>query len=99
LKEYAPDEAKAWRDGYLVKIKTSELVPGDIIELSVGDKIPADARLLKINSSTFRVDQALFTGESVSVNKDTEVVKDERAVVQDQTNIVFSVIICIYIFP
>ncbi|CAG8539049.1 4669_t:CDS:10 [Paraglomus brasilianum] len=90
LKEYAPDETRVWRGGYLVKIKTSELVPGDIIELSIGDKIPADARLLKINSSTFRVDQALLTGESVSVNKDTAVVEDLRAVLQDQTNIVFS---------
>ena len=93
MRNTPPDETKVWRGGYLVKIKASELVPGDIIEATVGDKIPADARLLKIHSSTFRIDQALLTGESISVNKDTAVVEDLRAVLQDQTNIVFSVII------
>ncbi|CAB4419859.1 unnamed protein product [Rhizophagus irregularis] len=90
LKEYSTDEAKVLRDGHLFKTHASELVPGDIIEIAVGDKIPADSRLLKIHSSSFRVDQAILTGESVSVNKDIEAVDDRRAVKQDQTNILFS---------
>lgn len=90
LKEYSPDEAKVLRDGHHSKIHASELVPGDIIDIAVGDKVPADSRLIKIYSSTFRVDQAILTGESVSVNKDIEAIKDTRAVKQDQINILFS---------
>ncbi|RIA97783.1 SERCA-type calcium-translocating P-type ATPase [Glomus cerebriforme] len=90
LKEYSPDEAKVLRDGHLFKVHSSELVPGDIINIAVGDKVPADSRLLKIYSSSFRVDQAILTGESVSVNKDYEAINDPRAVKQDQKNILFS---------
>jgi P-type Ca2+ transporter type 2A len=93
LKEYSPDEAKVLRDGHIFKTHASELVPGDIIEIAVGDKIPADSRLLKIYSSTFRVDQSILTGESVSVRKDTEAINDPNAINQDQTNILFSVIL------
>ncbi|CAJ0745981.1 14318_t:CDS:10 [Entrophospora sp. SA101] len=90
LKEYSPDEAKVLRSGHLFKIHSSELVPGDIIDIAVGDKIPADARLLKISSSTFRVDQSLLTGENASVNKVTEAINDPNAVKQDQKNVLFS---------
>ena len=47
--------------------------------------------LLSISSSSFRIDQAILTGESESVHKSTAPVEDERAVKQDQTNILFSV--------
>ncbi|KAL1917215.1 uncharacterized protein VTP21DRAFT_4871 [Calcarisporiella thermophila] len=90
LKEYSPDEAKVLRGGQLSKIDATELVPGDVIDLAVGDKIPADARVLEIYSSSFRVDQALLTGESVSVMKEVGAIKDSGAVKQDQINIVFS---------
>ena len=91
LKEYSPDEAKVFRAGQIVRIHASELVPGDIISVSVGDKIPADCRLLSISSSSFRVDQAILTGESESVRKTTDVVLDIKAVKQDMTNLLFSV--------
>jgi Ca2+ transporting ATPase len=91
LKEYSPDEAKVLRDGSLSRIHATELVPGDIISVAVGDKIPADCRLLSVSSSSFRVDQAILTGESISVNKSIRVVPDPRAVKQDMTNILFSV--------
>jgi Ca2+ transporting ATPase len=90
LKEYSPDEAKVIRNGQLQKIAASELVPGDVVDLAVGDKIPADCRVVRITSSTVRVDQAILTGESVSVSKYTEPIKDERAVNQDQINMLFS---------
>ncbi len=67
------------------------MVPGDIIAVAVGDKIPADCRLLSISSGSFRVDQAILTGESVSVSKSVGEVKDLRAVKQDMTNMWFSV--------
>ncbi|KAI8638702.1 SERCA-type calcium-translocating P-type ATPase [Parasitella parasitica] len=95
LREYSPDEAKVLRDGVVRKLRAEELVPGDIIDLAVGDKIPADARVLAIYSSVFRVDQALLTGESVSVEKQVEAIKDEGAVKQDQCNLLFSGTTCV----
>lgn len=78
------------RRGVLSHLQSSELVPGDIIAVSVGNKIPADARLLSISSSSFRVDQAILTGESESVPKILDEVKDLQAVKQDMTNMLFS---------
>jgi Ca2+ transporting ATPase len=91
LKEYSPDEAKVVRDGNPTKIEAKYLVPGDIVQLSVGDKVPADCRLLHIVSSSFKVDQAILTGEPISVSKEADlVVEDVKAVKQDQNNILFS---------
>jgi P-type Ca2+ transporter type 2A len=73
------------------RVHATELVPGDIISVAVGDKIPADCRLLSVSSSSFRVDQAILTGESISVNKSIHVVPDPKAVKQDMTNMLFSV--------
>ncbi|KAL1965633.1 hypothetical protein VTN77DRAFT_5310 [Rasamsonia byssochlamydoides] len=90
LQEYSANEAKVIRNGTLQRIKAEELVPGDIITVAVGDRVPADCRLLSIQSNSFRVDQAILTGESESVSKDTRIVKDRQAVKQDQTNMLFS---------
>ncbi|KAL1728673.1 hypothetical protein EV714DRAFT_214773 [Schizophyllum commune] len=90
LKEYSPDEAKVLRSSQVARIHATELVPGDIIVVSVGDKVPADCRLISVSSASFRVDQAILTGESESVNKSPEVVPDLKAVKQDMTNILFS---------
>ncbi|TDL27549.1 Ca-transporting ATPase [Rickenella mellea] len=90
LKEYSPDEATVLRAGQVSRIHASDIVPGDIISVAVGDRIPADCRLLSVSSSSFRVDQAILTGESVSVNKYVDVVPDSRAVKQDMTNMLFS---------
>ncbi|KAL9034113.1 MAG: hypothetical protein Q9214_007195, partial [Letrouitia sp. 1 TL-2023] len=90
LQEYSANEAKVLRNGKLQTIRAEELVPGDIITVAVGDRIPADCRLLSIHSNSFRVDQAILTGESESVGKDTNAIKDAKAVKQDQTNILFS---------
>jgi P-type E1-E2 ATPase len=59
--------------------------------LKVGDKVPADIRLTSIYTTTLRIDQALLTGESVSVIKHTDVIPDPKAVNQDKKNILFSV--------
>ncbi|KAJ3387817.1 hypothetical protein HDU92_001769 [Lobulomyces angularis] len=91
LKELSADEAKVLREGTLQILPAKELVPGDIIHLSVGNKIPADCRLINVFSSSFRVDQSILTGEAESVIKEYDVVvSDKKAVKQDQINILFS---------
>ncbi len=79
------------RSGRSYKVHAAELVPGDVISVHVGDRIPADCRILSFSSSSFRVDQAMLTGESQSVAKYEDKVADERAVKQDMTNMLFSV--------
>eukprot|EP00958_Prasinococcus_capsulatus_P022867 scaffold3282_cov385-Prasinococcus_capsulatus_cf.AAC.3 len=64
--------------------------PGDIVDIAVGAKVPADLRVIGILSSQLRVDQAILTGESGSVGKDTLVCQHPRAVVQDKTSLLFS---------
>lgn len=90
LQEYSANEAKVTRDGHIKRLRAEELVPGDIVSVAVGDRIPADCRLLAVQSNSFAVDQAILTGESESVGKDTHTVKDTQAVKQDQTNMLFS---------
>ncbi|CAM9016970.1 unnamed protein product [Wickerhamomyces anomalus] len=90
LNEYSSSDVKVLRNGKLVHVKQELLVPGDLIDLSVGDIVPADARIVKIFSQTLRVDQSILTGESESVIKDTEPIPIEDAVKQEQINVVFS---------
>lgn len=92
LKEYEPEMGKVVRadKSGVQKLRAKEIVPGDIVEVSVGDKIPADIRLIKIYSTTIRIDQSILTGESVSVIKHTDPIPDPRAVNQDKKNILFS---------
>lgn len=88
LKEYEPEMGKVVRGDKagVQRIRAKEIVPGDIVEVSVGDKIPADIRLSKIFSTTLRIDQSILTGESVSVIKHTDPVPDPRAVNQVRSN-------------
>ncbi|KAJ5834341.1 hypothetical protein N7447_000367 [Penicillium robsamsonii] len=90
LQEYSANEAKVVRDGLTRKVKAEDLVPGDVIQIAVGDRVPADCRLIAIHSNSFRVDQAILTGESESVAKDAQAIKDIQAVKQDQLNMIFS---------
>ncbi|XP_069044434.1 sarcoplasmic/endoplasmic reticulum calcium ATPase 1 isoform X2 [Lepisosteus oculatus] len=92
LKEYEPEMGKVYRTDRksVQRIKAREIVPGDIVEVAVGDKVPADIRLTAIRSTTLRVDQSILTGESVSVIKHTDPVPDPRAVNQDKKNMLFS---------
>ncbi|KAG1678723.1 Calcium-transporting ATPase sarcoplasmic/endoplasmic reticulum type [Nymphon striatum] len=92
LKEYEPEMGKVIRQNKagVQKIRAKELVPGDLVEVAVGDKCPADIRIMKILSTTLRIDQSILTGESVSVIKHTEPVPDPRSVNQDKKNILFS---------
>ncbi len=67
LKNLSPPTARVLRDGIKTEVLAETLVVGDILELSIGDKIPADARL--ISASNFSVNEASLTGESHPVQK------------------------------
>ncbi|HOB25731.1 MAG TPA: cation-translocating P-type ATPase [Bacilli bacterium] len=87
LKKYENTTVKVKRDGKIKVINSEYLVPGDIIVIDAGDKIPADARLFKFNS--LFVDESTITGESISVEKSDVTLKGEL-LIQDQVNMVFS---------
>ncbi|KAL2271154.1 hypothetical protein VTJ83DRAFT_525 [Remersonia thermophila] len=91
LQEYSANEANVLRNGQIHRVKAEDLVPGDIVDVAVGARVPADCRLIAIESNTFAVDQAILTGESESVGKDCRaVVGEDKAVLQDQVNMLFS---------
>ncbi|KAL8258708.1 hypothetical protein R6Q59_026661 [Mikania micrantha] len=78
LKEIQSEQATVIRNGKKVSsLPAKELVPGDIVELRVGDKIPADMRVINLISSTLRVEQGSLTGESEAVSKTTKPVPEE----------------------
>lgn len=87
LKKMAPHDAKVKRDGKVRKIDVKNIVPGDIILLDEGDKVPADARLFKAYS--LYIDEAILTGESQPVNKNLKLC-DEKTILGDQTCMAFS---------
>ena len=87
LKSYIKDRAKVIRGGKEQEIDPSLLVPGDLIKLSYGFRVPADARILTVNN--FNVDEAILTGESMPVSK-TEEVTDISALVAERVNMVHS---------
>ena len=77
LKKMIVPHAKVYRERELLQISAKELVPGDIILLEEGDRIPADARLIKIKN--FRTVEASLTGESFPVDKDIKVLPEKTA--------------------
>lgn len=57
----------------------------------VGDKMPADLRIIEVLSTVLKIDQSILTGEVVSVIKHTDAIADMKAVNQDKKNMLFSV--------
>jgi P-type Na+/K+ transporter len=76
------------RNGSTININATDLVPGDVIELKVGDSVPADARL--VESVNLEVDEALLTGESLPARKDPSSILDEDTGPGDRDNVAFS---------
>lgn len=90
LKEIQSEQATVIRDGIKIpSLPAKELVPGDIVELKVGDKVPADMRVLELVSSTLRVEQGSLTGESEAVNKTNKSVSED-ADIQGKRSMVFA---------
>lgn len=87
LKKMTAPTALVLRDGKEIQIQARDIVPGDILLFSTGDKVAADARI--IEAINLKVDEAPLTGESYSVDKDSKPVEDETPV-SDRRNMVFT---------
>ena len=88
LREMAAPTATVVRDGRERRINALELVPGDLILLATGDKVPADARLIEaVNLQTV---EAPLTGESAPIQKHTSPLEDERLPTGDRKNLVYA---------
>jgi Ca2+-transporting ATPase len=88
LKQLAPPTAMVLREGHALEVQTAFLVPGDVLLLKVGQRVPADARLLE--AFGFEVDESSLTGESFPVAKDVNAVLPPETRVNDQANMVFT---------
>jgi len=87
LKKLAAPKARVFREEKELFILAKEVVPGDILLLEAGDKIPADARLLEIVD--LKLDEAILTGESNPVTKELTVLKEETPL-SERKNMIFS---------
>lgn len=80
-------QAVVIRDGQIQTINADQLVPGDIVQLRPGDKIPADLRI--ISAHNLQVEEAILTGESTVVTKTARTIDDE-VMIGDRHNLLFS---------
>jgi len=88
LRQMAAPTAAVLRDGNELEIPARDLVPGDVIFLRAGDKIPADARL--IESVNLQIDEAALTGESMPVEKHSAVIDEVELAVGDRKNMAYA---------
>ena len=88
LRQMAAPNAHVVREGQQRTIAAREVVPGDILRLHDGDRVPADARLL--TAINLAIDESALTGESAAVRKSTEPLAGDRLAVGDRANMAFS---------
>lgn len=87
LKKLSAPKAHVMREGRVQEIDATQVVPGDILVLAEGDRIPADARL--IEAMSLEVNESALTGESTSAEKQTEILTDASLTIGDRKNMVF----------
>ena len=88
-------ESKVLRDGKWQTVDSKNLVPGDIVEVNKGDKVPADIRVAKMVSVRLQVEEAALTGESKPVEKNVATLPASTSnILQEQRNVLFSSTIC-----
>ena len=75
LQEIAAATSKVIRDGKLIDVRSEDLVVGDIVVLEAGDSVPADCRI--IENASLKIEEAALTGESVPVEKTSDIISDE----------------------
>lgn len=88
LKSFNVPESKVYREGRLVSIKSTDIVPDDLLQLELGDRVPADALLL--SATNFLVDESFLTGESEPSEKDVAYAPSESDSIGDMKNRIFS---------
>ncbi|GJQ36417.1 MAG: cation-translocating P-type ATPase [Anaerolineales bacterium] len=88
LRQMAAPTATVLRDGIDVKVPAREVVPGDVVILHTGDRIPADGRI--IESINLQIEEAALTGESVPVEKHTDALPTQEMPVGDRKNMVYA---------
>jgi len=88
LRQMAAPTATVLRDKTETKIPAREVVPGDVILLRTGDRVPADARLLE--TINLQIEEAALTGESVPVEKHTQALEKGDLPVGDRKNLVYA---------
>lgn len=76
------------RDGKVVSIDSTNLTIGDYVLLESGDKISADLRIVEAHN--FMVDESVLTGESVQVNKNSDIIEKDNATITEQSNMLFA---------
>lgn len=87
LQKMAAPQARVIRDGKQIMIDAAELVPGDIVLVETGDLVPADIRLL--DSTRLKAEEASLTGESMPVDKDANIIIEEKVPLGDRSNLLF----------
>lgn len=87
IKKLLETKATVVRNGKQSEIDSSDLVVGDVLVLAAGDKVPADARV--VQAEKFKVEESALTGEATTVEKKSDVVKEE-SVLADRKNMVYS---------
>lgn len=92
LKKLQSENATVLRGGQWKTVESAELVPGDIINVKIGDKVPADARIVRMKTLSLYVNQSSLTGENKDVSKDAGSVNSDDII--GQTNMVFSGSLC-----
>ncbi|MBI4130831.1 magnesium-translocating P-type ATPase [Candidatus Roizmanbacteria bacterium] len=88
LKRFITHTAKVKRDGIWQEVDSNELVVGDIVELRIGDRVPADIRLIETDDVS--INESIVTGESEPVVKKQGIIAASKTLPQDQTNMAFS---------
>lgn len=84
LKSMSTPNANVLRDGNAKVVKSTEIVPGDVVLLEAGDVVPADIRLIEANS--LKIEESALTGESVPVEKDSQQLIEADAGIGDRVN-------------
>lgn len=87
LRRMASPSATVIRDGETTEIPASDLVPGDIVVVNYGNKVPADIRI--IESNNLQVEEAALTGESLAVEKMTVAIEGDNVPLGDRKNLLF----------
>jgi Ca2+-transporting ATPase len=94
LRQMAAPTATVFRDDDEIEIPARDLVPGDVILLQAGDKIPADARL--VEAVNLQIEESALTGESVSVEKHTAPLTNGELAVGDRKNMAYAGTVATY---